>query len=308
MLEPQIVYCENNHIYDKSISEECPYCKKIKVGQLQLRTKVGKWSKGIMGAESEDNNATELEDLDATELEDDDATELEDDDATELEDDDATELEDDTDASVVTSDHEFPVSDEVKVTEVVIPGLAGDKKTVISDGVEAKPIARKKIQLQFCSNHHMYDSSMYANCPYCSTIVENKEVQINVEDTTEGSYGCKKKKNKVVGWLVIVGEGMKDYGKSISLYESINKLNIETDGTVHIIGVDDEVKNGFAISNEYDKFYLTAYKNGRLFVNDEAYVGDDSKCLQPYSEIEFGDNKFIFWPLLGINGFSWEKK
>lgn len=36
MVDPKIVYCSNNHIYDESIHMECPYCSRIAENQRAL--------------------------------------------------------------------------------------------------------------------------------------------------------------------------------------------------------------------------------------------------------------------------------
>lgn len=40
MAEPKIVFCNNNHIYDAAINNECPYCKKIASDQKELSDSV----------------------------------------------------------------------------------------------------------------------------------------------------------------------------------------------------------------------------------------------------------------------------
>lgn len=40
MSDPRIVFCENNHIYDASLYESCPYCRKIALEQKELNESV----------------------------------------------------------------------------------------------------------------------------------------------------------------------------------------------------------------------------------------------------------------------------
>lgn len=82
--EPNIIYCKNNHIYDASLYDECPYCKKVAQGQSKLSQRIG-----IVANHSQSSQIS-IEDEDSTELLMDESNE----DATELLDveEDATEL------------------------------------------------------------------------------------------------------------------------------------------------------------------------------------------------------------------------
>lgn len=61
MLEPKIVFCKNNHIYDSAINAECPYCLNIEKEQRMLNKLVaeqGAINKKVERDEEEE--ATEL--------------------------------------------------------------------------------------------------------------------------------------------------------------------------------------------------------------------------------------------------------
>ncbi len=85
MTEPQIVYCPNNHIYDKSIDTECPYCRQIAERQKALKgtqQTVTNKKRGRFGKTQSvvDEDSTELEipvpEHKQNKSRDDDATEL----------------------------------------------------------------------------------------------------------------------------------------------------------------------------------------------------------------------------------------
>ena len=68
MLEPQIVFCKNNHIYDKSLDEECPYCKQIEERRKRLTVKVSEARYPTL--QDSEEAFTELSDEEATEYSD----------------------------------------------------------------------------------------------------------------------------------------------------------------------------------------------------------------------------------------------
>lgn len=61
MIEPKIVFCSSNHIFDAAINSECPYCKKIAAEQKALSDTVnGVSRKRIVVADLSDEERTEL--------------------------------------------------------------------------------------------------------------------------------------------------------------------------------------------------------------------------------------------------------
>lgn len=65
--EPEVVYCKYNHIYDKSLSAECPYCKQIAERTTQFKNQMDsskkpakKWGFGRQNADSDDDATTLL--------------------------------------------------------------------------------------------------------------------------------------------------------------------------------------------------------------------------------------------------------
>jgi len=57
MVNPKIVYCDKNHIYDAAIDKDCPYCKKIEEEHRRL-SKIVHESEWIY--ENENEEYTEL--------------------------------------------------------------------------------------------------------------------------------------------------------------------------------------------------------------------------------------------------------
>ena len=91
--EPQVVYCDRGHIYDKSLSAECPYCNKSKKRKELFPGLSNFFSRKEEPSSPADSDITLQIDDDITEVADD-ATEMADD-ATEMAD-DATEMADDS--------------------------------------------------------------------------------------------------------------------------------------------------------------------------------------------------------------------
>lgn len=61
MVEPNIVFCSFNHIYDAALHAECPYCKKIKAGQEML-------NKSLSEDETDESTFVIEDNEDATEI------------------------------------------------------------------------------------------------------------------------------------------------------------------------------------------------------------------------------------------------
>ncbi len=72
MNDPIIVFCENGHIYDASLNEECPYCKKVSINKERLNSILDDEDvkNGAFAVVGEESDETELliEDGDKTEL------------------------------------------------------------------------------------------------------------------------------------------------------------------------------------------------------------------------------------------------
>lgn len=61
MVEPNIVFCSFNHIYDAALHAECPYCKKIKEDQAALSKSLDEDSENVVVVIDEENeDSTEL--------------------------------------------------------------------------------------------------------------------------------------------------------------------------------------------------------------------------------------------------------
>ena len=79
MVEPNIVFCSFNHIYDAALHAECPYCKKIKEDQAALSKSLDEDSENVdVVIDEEYEDSTELLDLqgDSKDSDEDESTEL----------------------------------------------------------------------------------------------------------------------------------------------------------------------------------------------------------------------------------------
>ena len=80
MIEPKIVFCKNNHIYDSAINSECPYCLNIEKEQRILNKLVAEQGVVNIGPTEDNEDATELIDqvgsIENTDEDDYEATEL----------------------------------------------------------------------------------------------------------------------------------------------------------------------------------------------------------------------------------------
>lgn len=79
MVEPNIVFCSFNHIYDAALHAECPYCKKIKEDQAALSKSLDEDSENVdVLIDEEDADSTELLDIqgDSQDADEDESTEL----------------------------------------------------------------------------------------------------------------------------------------------------------------------------------------------------------------------------------------
>lgn len=67
---PKIVFCDNNHIYDAGIYNECPYCKKISEDQALLSSSVSDIQVSLNGGSNERKRQWNVQDdcEDGTEL------------------------------------------------------------------------------------------------------------------------------------------------------------------------------------------------------------------------------------------------
>lgn len=110
MVEPDIIFCSFNHIYDRAIHAECPYCKKIKEEQNELNKSLGV-------SDNDDEQFAEIdEEADSTEL-------LMGQDETELLQDDETARDDRTE---LLRNHSLEVQEELEDHTELITRSAGN--------------------------------------------------------------------------------------------------------------------------------------------------------------------------------------
>lgn len=138
---------------------------------------------------------------------------------------------------------------------------------------------------------------------YFSTVPPDGAGQSNashhVSNTVANPYG------PVVGWIVAI-KGP-HFGEALSVYAGRNDVGRNADSKVPVtkdMKVSRE-KHGWIIYEPKGRKFFVAPgdSSGIAYLNDEAIF--DTRELNAYDMLEFGDSRFVFVPLCGER-FSWE--
>lgn len=274
MLEPQIVFCKNNHIYDKSLDEECPYCKQIEERRKRLTVEVNGRSRPQRQDFGEE--FTEQSDEEPTEYRSDRASE---DDETEY-DDSATEY---MDSETEYDDSETEYAD----SEIEFD----DSETEYRDSKPEKDNSRYRAGSGIRQTKKPEKGVVFDPYP-----AEERRVQSGQD---------REPKREVIGWLVCV-ESKSDYGETFELRNGSNYILFDQYGR---LSIRQDLSSG---DQSYAKIYrdpvTLRFQIERGTVSgvlmDERVV-TDKMILRPYSDIIFPQAKVMFYPLVGLYGFEW---
>lgn len=275
MQEPRIVFCVNNHIYDKSQDDECPYCRQIEEKRKRLadaytngrakeknkRTNTDEEATEYGGSSAYDEEATEYGDSSAYDEE---ATEYGD---SSSYDEEATEYGD------------SPAYDE-EATEYGGASVCNDD---VGEHHRLEK-AKKGISLFFKEQHEEQIKE------------QQRDVQI--------SHAVLPKR-MVLGWLVCVKSNV-DYGEIFTLREGDNYIIIKPDEKIEIqptVNRNDHVMARIYRDSLSQKYRIEKIARTEVRINEQTLK--ESAILRPYSDIDFPYVKLIFYPLVGVYGFEW---
>lgn len=303
--EPEVVFCERNHIYDKSLNDKCPYCAQIENSTKQLMRQIegdDAKSGGLLGRllknRSTDPYApkhkkrgilSELEDTTVVKnQQDDDATVFKgvsDDDATVYkgvtEDDDATVYKggaDDDDATVYKS---------------------------VSDG-EENMVLKKPDESEFETIKTNAEPMTWTAPESPSTgfriVLPIGNPQPQKETIPETGH----RRKKVIGWLLCT-DGEPDFGTSVELWDCVNDICFAADGRICIRREAEECCARIIREESSGRFSLEPVSGGLQIRVDQRILGE-GVLLESGSEILFGERCFRFFPAVGVCGFEWRQK
>lgn len=291
--EPEVVFCEFNHIYDKSLNDSCPYCKQIAERTNQMKRQLNGSSQKAGGkfwnffrSRSNDSDATVL--LQNSREDDDDATVL----VSSLrdEDDDVTELH--TVARVSGMDDEKTeyrtdnAADE-ELTELRVEQLKPD----------TAPVETISIQIDYAeSKQDDPISVVICETPVAPAAEEAVQREAQKEETASAAP-----RRKVIGWLVCAC-GEPNYGTSVELREGNNGVMFDDDGRVRIGDTGTVVIYRDRMTGI---FQIRAEGDAVVTVNERTLNG--STYLEPYSRIQIREHGFVFFPAVGVCGFEWRQ-
>ena len=319
--EPEVVFCEYNHIYDKSLNATCPYCKQIAEKTNQMKSQ-------LSGSEQKDNSRfwrrQKRESDSMTTLltrrlgfnnrhdEDDDATVLarsvqdNDDDATVLvpqslgnEDDDATEL-------VV------PCGDNTE--EPVLPVVAWEPEEAFIPLPEVQEVPVQEedktpeliavVQVEDDAAEEAADMQSEAAEPAIEETTEVPEAEQAEEPVTEEIPVVELR--RVIGWLVCI-RGQHGYGTSLELKEGDNMIAFQADGML-TCNTDAEAEGEFLINRDPETGFFQIHQalGKTVTVNGGSLCGTSG--LMPYSKIELCGTCVVFFPAVGVCGFEWRQQ
>ena len=172
------------------------------------------------------------------------------------------------------------------------------------------------MNLQRCSNGHLYDSGRHSRCPYCESEGLNDEIKddkINLveemddDDKTVAYWSKDAKIDPVVGWLTCI-EGP-DKGRDFRIVSERNFIGRGEDMDISITG-DAAISRKNHCSISYNpkerKFVMTPGSgNGLVYINNQTVY--ETRHLSSYNFIEIGESRFVFVELCG-NHFDWDKE
>ncbi len=181
-----------------------------------------------------------------------------------------------------------------------------------------------------CSKGHIYDSTIYANCPYCNSnqhridfgdlggvpiddyghtkplYEEVNELSIEESGTTTSIFEMQNELDPVTGWIVCI-EGP-DKGKDYKIYARNNSIGRNAQMDIALAGDTTISRENHAVitydsrANEF-AFFGVNNKN-IIYINGKRVGGE--VILKPYDVIELGKSKMIFVPLCS-DLFTWSK-
>ena len=324
--EPEVVFCEFNHIYDKSLNDSCPYCKQIAERTNQMKRQLNgssqkagsKFWSVLRSGRGTDSDATVLrrnvcdDDDDATVLmsghrdDDDDVTELHiaargnDDDKTEYREAGAelTELKapqakpEEAPVETIAIRFGYTESEQEKPAPLVIDEIPEQQSPeVTAESEEAVQAVLEEISeeqpVQREEPCEEHREEQPEEPRFLQPVAQPEEV---VPD---------EQRRKVIGWLVCA-MGEPNYGTSVELREGNNGVVFDQKGRVQI-GEDGPVV--IYRDRMTGIFQIRAEGESVATVNERTLSG--STYLEPYSRIQIGEHGFVFFPAVGVCGFEW---
>jgi len=299
--EPEIVFCENNHIYDKAIHNGCPYCRQIakQTDKMKLQVESGQakaWGFGRKKQDGDGNSTTMLSKkwrLNAK-SKDPEATEFV---AKGTLDEDATVLSsarmstgDDEDATVLVSREivEKNASSAGMEAGIIVPEQKLDQVIAIPLRSEPK-VKAEMLQVNKAPMVVHVPQAPEGESEEAATIAQSMQMSVR----------------RVIGWLVCI-EGDTDYGKSFELTEGENFISINENGTLSCGQI--PMKN--------NRMEVVFYRDNTTGIFQIQVLGDEAPVMngapisakgpiQPYSRLGFPGVSVVFFPAVGACGFEW---
>lgn len=297
--EPEIVFCEFNHIYDKAIHAVCPYCRQIaeQTDKMKLQMESGQpkvWGFGRKKQDPDGNATTMLsrkwrfssknKDPEATEYV---AKVKPDDDATVLS--SARMSIDDNDATVLIPREQAAPS---------APPAREEAALTVSAQEHMQPIPiplRTGVSDQTSSNPPLILPAVQApTAVHTPTMVQMPAQEVSRQPV-----------RRVIGWLVCIA-GDAEYGRSFELTEGENFIALQPNGSL-FCGQQSKPENRMEAVIYRDSatgfFQIQAQGNEAPTMNGIPLSGN---CpMQPYSRLTFDALSVVFFPAVGVCGFEW---
>ena len=314
--DPEVVFCEYNHIYDKSLNDSCPYCKQIAEKTNQMKRQIndppqkvgGKIWDFLRSRRGNDNDATVLRrDLTA---DDDDPTVLSS--AAVADDDDATVLSsaaaaaEDDDATEMFAGNAVPGEDEDRTEyrpnlrmDTADQQVSQQPDPVISFGFAGNDAAAIRI------NVHVTEEAENSPAALNSFVVKDEPAPAMIVSEPVEAAAAQVRK-KVIGWL-ICADGEPNYGTSVELKEGINGIVFDDNGVVRIEDAEKSENCTMVIYRDrMTGIFRIRPENGTQVIVNERTLTCGSN-LEPYSCIRVQACSLVFFPAVGVCGFEWRQ-
>lgn len=184
-----------------------------------------------------------------------------------------------------------------------------------------------------CENGHFFDNAKYAECPYCSTQMQERNryeeqirehvtmaksrraveqdvtiglygTQMEDDDKTVGIFAGQSVKEPVTGWLVCT-EG-KAKGTDYRLCHGNNWICRNSQMNICVVNDSSISRENYATivyDGRSNRFFLTCGMGADVRVNGEILMG--ARELKRRDEIALEEHRFIFIPFCE-EGYSWE--